>query len=83
MEHIQCARHIYANFRKDLYGLEFKKLLWDAAISCVEGNFIRNMETLKRLNPSIYECLMPIESKTWCKAYMGVRYAYEAIENGI
>ncbi|CAI9302433.1 unnamed protein product [Lactuca saligna] len=33
VEHRQCARHIYANFRKKYIGLELKNLFWEAAKS--------------------------------------------------
>nr|KAJ0202666.1 hypothetical protein LSAT_V11C500267730 [Lactuca sativa] len=36
VEHMQCARHIYANFNKAFSGLELKKLFWACAMSCVE-----------------------------------------------
>nr|KAJ0225794.1 hypothetical protein LSAT_V11C100000560 [Lactuca sativa] len=47
VEHRQCARHIYANFRKSFTGLEYKKLFSATSMSCVEGDFKRRMETTK------------------------------------
>nr|KAJ0212579.1 hypothetical protein LSAT_V11C400205570 [Lactuca sativa] len=44
VEHRQCARHIYANFRKKYTGLELKNLFWEAAKSTVEGDFIATNE---------------------------------------
>ena len=83
VEHRNCARHIYANFRKAFSGLEFKKLFWASAMSCVEGDFNRNMETMRRLNPSAFEYLKSKDPKTWCRVYMSAGFACEAIENGI
>lgn len=83
VEHRQCARHIYANFRKAYTGLEFKKLFWAAAMSCVEGDFKRHMDKIKKLNTGAYEHLMSKEPQTWCRAYMSTGYACEAVENGI
>ncbi|XP_052623081.1 uncharacterized protein LOC128128204 [Lactuca sativa] len=83
VEHRQCARHIYANFNKAFSGLELKKLFWACAMSCVEGDFLRNMEKIKTISPSAYEYLMSKEPKTWCRAYMSVGFACEAVENGI
>ncbi|GKB86187.1 60S ribosomal protein L34 [Tanacetum coccineum] len=34
-EHRQCARHIYANFKKKWNGLHFKSLFWGAAASTI------------------------------------------------
>nr|KAJ0215206.1 hypothetical protein LSAT_V11C300137640 [Lactuca sativa] len=36
VEHRKCDMHIYANFKKSFTRLEFKKLFWDASMSCVE-----------------------------------------------
>ncbi|XP_052625692.1 uncharacterized protein LOC128132781 [Lactuca sativa] len=83
VEHRQCARHIYANFRKAYTGLEFKKLFWAAAMSCVDGDFKRHMDKIKKLNAGAYEHLMSKEPETWCRAYMSTGYACEAMENGI
>nr|KAJ0190145.1 hypothetical protein LSAT_V11C800408950 [Lactuca sativa] len=83
VEHKKCARHIYANFNKAFSGLELKKLFWACAMICVEGNFLRNMEKIKTISPNAYEYLMSKEPKTWCRAYMSVGFACEAVENGI
>nr|KAJ0199595.1 hypothetical protein LSAT_V11C600305390 [Lactuca sativa] len=58
VEHMNCARHIYANFRKAFTCLEYKKLFWAASMSCTQGDFKRHMERIKKLNPSAYEYLM-------------------------
>nr|KAJ0216004.1 hypothetical protein LSAT_V11C300129720 [Lactuca sativa] len=63
--------------------VEFKKLFWAAAMSCVEGDFKRHMDTIKKLNPGAYEHLMSKEHQTWCRAYMSTGYACEVVENGI
>nr|KAJ0216160.1 hypothetical protein LSAT_V11C300106670 [Lactuca sativa] len=81
VEHRQCARHVYANFKKAYTGLEFKKLFWAASMSCVESYFMRHMETIKKLSPSAYDYLMSRQPKTWCRAYFDRGYACEAVEN--
>ncbi|XP_023736276.2 uncharacterized protein LOC111884187 [Lactuca sativa] len=52
-------------------------------MSCVESDFMRHMETIKKLSPSAYEYLMSRQPKTWCRAYFDRGYACEAVENGI
>ncbi|XP_023733916.2 uncharacterized protein LOC111881756 [Lactuca sativa] len=83
VEHRNCARHIYANFRKAFTGVEYKKLFWAASMSCTEADFKMNMESIKKLSPSTYEYLMSKQLETWCRAYFGTGYACEAVENGI
>ncbi|CAH1438013.1 unnamed protein product [Lactuca virosa] len=52
-------------------------------MSCVEGDFKRHMDKIKKLNPGAYDHLMSKEPETWCRAYMSTGYACEAVENGI
>nr|KAJ0223085.1 hypothetical protein LSAT_V11C200064690 [Lactuca sativa] len=49
VEHRQCARHIFANFRKKFTGVELKSLFWEAAMSTVEGDFLATMEKIKKI----------------------------------
>nr|KAJ0217206.1 hypothetical protein LSAT_V11C300149480 [Lactuca sativa] len=57
-QHRQCARHIYANFRKVYSGVLFKNMFWAAAKSTVEGEFNMNMQKISDISPSAYEHLM-------------------------
>nr|KAJ0192861.1 hypothetical protein LSAT_V11C800449760 [Lactuca sativa] len=83
VDHRQYARQIYVNFKKDYIGLEFKKLFWATTMNCVEGDFKRHIDAIRKLNPSAYDNLMSKEPQTWCIAYMSVRYVCEVVENGI
>nr|KAJ0206781.1 hypothetical protein LSAT_V11C500288800 [Lactuca sativa] len=83
VEHRQCARHIYANFRKVYSGLEFKNMFWAAAKSTVEGDFIMNTEKIKAINPSAYEHLIAMEPKSCYMAYYQAGLACKAVENGM
>ena len=68
-EHRQCARHIYANFKKSYKGEEYKDLFW-AAVGCtVEPEFISVMERLKAINVGAYEYLMSHNPSSWSRAY--------------
>ncbi|XP_052621924.1 uncharacterized protein LOC128127496 [Lactuca sativa] len=49
VEHRQCARHVYANFKKAYTGLEFKKLFWAASMSCVEKLTLIGVMRVKQL----------------------------------
>ncbi|KAI3674929.1 hypothetical protein L2E82_51805 [Cichorium intybus] len=83
VEHRQCARHIYANFRKVYSGVEFKNMFWAAAKSTVEGEFKLNMQKINQISPAAYEHLMGKEPKSWCRAFFGSGLACEAVENGM
>nr|KAJ0194361.1 hypothetical protein LSAT_V11C800425480 [Lactuca sativa] len=83
VEHRQCARHIFANFRKKFTGLELKSLFWEAAISTVEGDFLATMEKIKKITETGYNYLMARKPETWCRAFFSHGYACEAVENGV
>nr|KAJ0194423.1 hypothetical protein LSAT_V11C800429290 [Lactuca sativa] len=83
VEHRQCARHIYVNFRKAYTRLEFKRLLWDSTMSGVEVYFKKCMGEIKKLSPGAYEYLMSKQPRTWCRAYFTPRFTCEVVENGI
>nr|KAJ0188487.1 hypothetical protein LSAT_V11C900477080 [Lactuca sativa] len=51
VEHRQCTRHIYANFRKKHIGLELKNLLWAAATR----NFFTQGYACEAVENGIYE----------------------------
>ncbi|KAL4578632.1 hypothetical protein LXL04_014759 [Taraxacum kok-saghyz] len=82
-KHRQCARHIYANFRKAYSGLELKKMFWDAAKSTVEGEFKVNMERIREVNQDAYAHLMARAPRSWCRAFFNTGLACEAVENGM
>nr|KAJ0213488.1 hypothetical protein LSAT_V11C400185940 [Lactuca sativa] len=83
VKHRQCAKHIYANFRKKYIGLELKNLFWEVTKSIVEGDFIETMKKIKHITPSGYEWLMSNKPHSWCRAFFSHGYACEAIDNGI
>ncbi|XP_023755101.1 uncharacterized protein LOC111903563 [Lactuca sativa] len=83
VEHKQCARHIYANFRKVYSGIQFKKMFWAATKSTTEGDFKINMDRIKTLSEGAYDHLMAREPHTWCRAFFGSGLACESVENGI
>lgn len=82
-EHRQCARHIYANFKKKYTGVEYRKLFWSAAKSTTLQRFESIMKEVKLMDIKAYDYLMEKEPKTWCRAYFKEDRACDAIENGI
>ncbi|CAI9265615.1 unnamed protein product [Lactuca saligna] len=83
VEHRQCARHIYANFRKTYSRVEFKNMFWQACLSTVQSEFLRKMDDIKEVNPNAYEHLIARHPHTWCRAFFRTNVACEAVENGI
>nr|XP_043630529.1 uncharacterized protein LOC122601860 [Erigeron canadensis] len=82
-EHRQCARHIYANFRKKFNGVLYRNLFWRICKSSHPTLFDENMKQLKEAHIDAYNYLMKREPKTWCRAFFRSGIACEAVENGI
>ncbi|CAI9297880.1 unnamed protein product [Lactuca saligna] len=82
-EHRQCARHIYANFKKRFKGEQYRKLFWAAAASTNQPKFEAEMNSIKTIDPFAYEHLMERDPKSWCRAFFKVDRACDAYENGI
>ncbi|CAI9271593.1 unnamed protein product [Lactuca saligna] len=82
-EHRQCARHVYANFKKKYTGVEFRKLFWRAAKSTTESAFRSYMREINAMSTHAYDHLMERDPKTWCKAFFELDRCCDAMENGI
>ncbi|CAI9282040.1 unnamed protein product [Lactuca saligna] len=50
-EHRQCARHIYANFKKRFKGEQYRKLFWAADASTTQPKFEAEMNYIKTIDP--------------------------------
>lgn len=82
-EHRQCARHIYANFRRKFSGVEYKKLFWMAAKSTTKQRFEAHMREIRLLSTEAHEHLIERDPTTWCRAFFKEDRCCEAVENGI
>ncbi|GJT81006.1 hypothetical protein Tco_1055348 [Tanacetum coccineum] len=82
-EHRQCARHIYANFKKKWNGLHFKSLFWGAATSNVQHNFYTKMNLIGNIDPEAKQWLVDRNPNSWCRAFFKMDRGCAAYENGI
>ncbi|GKV38096.1 hypothetical protein SLEP1_g46042 [Rubroshorea leprosula] len=81
--HRRCARHIYANFRKQYKGKQLQKWFWITAKSTTVAEFRRNMEEINKLNPAAKEYLMQYDPKYWCKAFLDTHCKCDAVDNNM
>nr|GEV02810.1 ORFIII-like polyprotein [Tanacetum cinerariifolium] len=75
IEHRQCTRHIYANFKKKWSVLQFKRLFWKAAASSMNEQFLEEMSGVckwvsrSRSLPCVHAVARPVPgSKLWKKS---------------
>ncbi|GJW07318.1 60S ribosomal protein L34 [Tanacetum coccineum] len=81
-EHWQCARHIYANFKKKWNGLHFKSLFWGVATSTVQNNFYTKLNLIGNIEPEVKQWLVD-RNPNWCRAFFKMDRGCAAYENGI
>ncbi|KAL4583469.1 hypothetical protein LXL04_008042 [Taraxacum kok-saghyz] len=84
-EHRQCARHIYANFKKSYSGVEFRKLFWFASKATTEQLFLSYMREIRQLDPAAHQHLFAKERdpNTLCRAFFEPDRCCDAVENGV
>ncbi|WOL20552.1 hypothetical protein Cni_G29357 [Canna indica] len=61
-EHRNCARHVYANWKKKHGGLALKSLFWRAVKCKVESDFQRVLNELQATSPKAHEDFLAIGS---------------------
>ena len=66
-EHRQCARHIYANFKKKWNGLHFKSLFWGAASTTIQHIFYKKMDLIGNIDPEAKQWLVDRNPNSWCR----------------
>lgn len=82
-EHRQCARHIYANFKKRFTGVLFRNLFWKAAKATYPAKFDEVMKELQNVSKEAHKHLMDRNPQSWSRAFFLTDKACDAIENGI
>lgn len=82
-EHRQCARHIYANFKKQYNGVIYRNLFWKAAKATYPAKFEAVMQELKQVSKDAHKHLMDKQPQSWSRAFFTTDKACDAVENGI
>ncbi|KAH9770952.1 SWIM-type domain-containing protein [Citrus sinensis] len=60
-----CARHIYANFRKEHSAEELRGMFWKAVRATNKVEFEKEMKKIKEFKKEAYEWFMHNEPETW------------------
>lgn len=83
VEHRNCARHIYANWRKRFGSLELKRIFWEAACATHDQAHKRAMREMKRLDAAAHDKILEQDSKLWSKAYFVTHSKADNVENNM
>lgn len=82
-EHRQCARHVYANFRKKFSGVKYRNLFWKAAKATYPAQFDAVLNDIKAESMDAYKHLMDRNPESWSRAFLQTGRSCDAVENGI
>ena len=78
-----CARHIYANWRKNHPGVVLKNMFWRAAKTSTVEEFNLIMEEIKGISPLAYTDLVKTEPRYWSRAFFDILTACEMVDNNL
>nr|XP_017251959.1 PREDICTED: uncharacterized protein LOC108222565 [Daucus carota subsp. sativus] len=82
-EHRNCARHIYANFRKKWDGGHYRKLFWAAAKSTTKEEFGRTINKISKHSKQAYAWLIDHDPNVWSRAFFSCVTKCTNIENNM
>ncbi|GKV12293.1 hypothetical protein SLEP1_g23460 [Rubroshorea leprosula] len=68
-EHRRCARHVYANFRKDNRGKELQRAFWKCAKATTEVDFIKALGELTNIKQRATAAVLKVHPQFWSKAF--------------
>ena len=83
-EHRNCARHIFANWRKKGHSTEaLRALFWKAVKCTTHEDFTRIMRQMSTLKPQATQDFQAVRLTKFCRAYISERPKCEVINNNI
>jgi len=78
-----CARHIWANWKKDWRGEKRRRKLWQVARASFEVLLQSKLDDLSELEVDIVELLLKYNKEAWCKAYFKEHSKCDVVENNM
>ncbi|XP_050204899.1 uncharacterized protein LOC126677837 [Mercurialis annua] len=82
-EHRNCARHIYANWKKKHKDPELKRIFWYAVNATNLPEFDSHMKTMKSEKPAAFDDFMGQVQNVFCKAFIRPHAKCDAITSNL
>jgi len=82
-EHRMCARHVYANLRKQWRGVIFREVFWKIAKSTNEVHFKKHMKEMQDLDAKAWEFLEKKDPKYFCRLYVNTHAKCDSVDNNM
>jgi hypothetical protein len=82
-EHRMCARHIYANWKKQFRDKIYQKMFWACAKSSDKIQFNYNRAKLAQKTEDGAKAMMKTSPEHWCRAYFKLGTYCDSVENNL
>ncbi|XP_050227587.1 uncharacterized protein LOC126677148 [Mercurialis annua] len=82
-EHRNCARHIYANWKKNNKGPELKRIFWNVVNATNEPEYKKHLEILKKKSVIAYDDFIKQSPKVFCKSFVRTTPLCDAITSNL
>ncbi|XP_076902623.1 uncharacterized protein LOC143557434 [Bidens hawaiensis] len=82
-EHINCARHIYANWKKEYKGEDYKEVYWRACRAYNEADYNVAMKDMLELSPDAVEAYVKQNPKCFSRCFLDTNTKCDLIVNNM
>ncbi|XP_057766350.1 uncharacterized protein LOC130986841 [Salvia miltiorrhiza] len=82
-EHRNCARHVYANWKKQHKGITLKNMFWNAVRATYVEQYKLAIEDIKSEKPAAYEDFIERGPQKFCKAFLNTFPRCDMVDNNI
>lgn len=83
VEHKNCARHIYNNWKKDFKGGELRKAFWAVVYASNDSQLQRELNKLKEIDEASYYGLVKRDLGQFCRAFFRTEMKVDNVENNM
>ncbi|KAK8626531.1 hypothetical protein V6N13_134174 [Hibiscus sabdariffa] len=81
VEHRYCARHIYANWKKENSGHDMQQLFWACCKATTEAEFHKHSARMATLKDTALSSLLKRDPKHWSKAFFRTHSKCDTVNN--
>ncbi|KAL4280508.1 hypothetical protein GQ457_03G025190 [Hibiscus cannabinus] len=81
VEHGFCARHMYANWKKENSGHDMQQLFWACCKATTEAEFHKHSARMATLKDTALSSLLKRDPKHWSKAFFRTHSKCDAVDN--
>ncbi|KAL4295161.1 hypothetical protein GQ457_12G008350 [Hibiscus cannabinus] len=81
VEHRFCARHMYANWKKENSGHDMQQLFWACCKATTEAEFHKHSARMATLKDTALSSLLKRDPKHWSKAFFRTHSKCDAVDN--